>query len=61
MYNGVDPLRPAKRIGVETTPENGLFRANRRRLREWLGTGIDNKYGKQLVGVEEDADGGTSL
>ncbi|KAM7190795.1 hypothetical protein V8F20_009591 [Naviculisporaceae sp. PSN 640] len=59
MYNGVDPLGPEKRIGVETTAENGLLRANRRRLREWLGHGIEVQYGKQVIGLEEDAEGVT--
>ncbi|KAM7199949.1 hypothetical protein V8F33_004123 [Rhypophila sp. PSN 637] len=62
MYNGLDAKGPfesdSKRMDVETNEENKLLRANRRRLREWLGTGIDVQYGRQVIGVEEDAKGG---
>lgn len=51
MYNSSDPER---RIGVETTSENGLLRADRRRLREWLRANIAVQYSKQVVAVEED-------
>ena len=56
MYNSSDP---DTRTGVETTPENGLLRANRKRLREWLRTNIDVQYNKQVVGLEEDEGGVT--
>ncbi|KAK3316017.1 putative monooxygenase [Apodospora peruviana] len=59
LYNASDA---ENRTGVEASADDetkGLLRANRRRMRDWLKTGIDIQYGKQVVGVAEDEAGVT--
>ncbi|KAJ6782151.1 hypothetical protein PWT90_07443 [Aphanocladium album] len=44
------------RIGVQATSRQEIIRANRQRLREWLATKIDVKYGKAVETVDQDDD-----
>ncbi|KAL3417499.1 early conidial development-2 [Phlyctema vagabunda] len=47
------------RVGFEDSPETPIIRAERYRLREWLSTNIDIKWGKRVSRVEHDDHGVT--
>jgi 2-polyprenyl-6-methoxyphenol hydroxylase-like FAD-dependent oxidoreductase len=51
VYQAQDPSR---RHGVTDNGSGKLLRANRRRLREFLSTGIQVEFGKQATGIQED-------
>jgi 2-polyprenyl-6-methoxyphenol hydroxylase-like FAD-dependent oxidoreductase len=50
VYQAQDPSR---RHGVTDNGSGKLLRANRRRLREFLSTGIQVEFGKQAAGIKE--------
>ena len=54
IYTAKDPSR---RFGVQDDGSGAIVRANRRRLKEWLGTGLDVRYGKTAVAIVEGEDG----
>lgn len=51
VYQAQDP---GQRHGVTDDGSGKLLRANRRRLREFLSTGIQVEFGKQATGIQED-------
>ncbi|KAI1385955.1 putative monooxygenase [Hypoxylon trugodes] len=48
--------RQGMRLGVESTPDYPVIRANRGRLRKWLSTRVPIQWGKKVVQVEEIGD-----
>ncbi|KAI0438315.1 hypothetical protein F4803DRAFT_535541 [Xylaria telfairii] len=51
-----DITRPQMRVGVTSDDTGKILRCNRHRLRDWLLQGIDVKFGKRLLRVEEAGD-----
>ncbi|RYP90387.1 hypothetical protein DL770_003471 [Monosporascus sp. CRB-9-2] len=45
------------RLGVQSTPEAPIVRAERRRLRDWLATNLPIQWGKRVTRVEHDDEG----
>lgn len=48
-----DITRPGSRMGVVSDDDGKIIRCNRQKLRDWLLKGVDVKFGKRLVKIEE--------